>query len=180
MAEQKTQTETRHEGGGHGGFPPFRSETFASQVLWLAITFGALYLLMARVALPRIAGALAARKATISKQLDDAAATQAQAQKASDAHDKSIADARANAQATAQAARDRLAGEAEANRKSLEAELAAKLAAAESQIADTTAKAMANVDSIAQEAVGAIVERLTGKSVSADVVASAVAAAKRA
>lgn len=180
MAEQNSaHTEVAHEGGGHGGFPPFNADTFASQVLWLALAFGALYFLMSRVALPRVAGVLGDRKDTIARQLDAAAVMQAQAKDASDAHDKSIADARSKAQAMAQAARDKLAAESDASRKSLESELGAKLASAEAQIAQTTARAMENVDSIASEAVGAIVERLTGRSVAPDEVARAIAAVKQ-
>ncbi len=177
--EHSTHAEVSHEGGGHVGFPPFASETFASQLLWLALTFGALYYLMSRVALPRVAGVLESRRTKISSQLDAAAVMQAQAKDASDAHDKSIADAKSKAQVMAQVARDQLASEADASRKTLEAELGSKLAAAEAQIAETTARAMANVESIATEAASAIVERLTGKSVAADVIARAIAAVKQ-
>ena len=180
MAEQQsTHTEVAHEGGGHGAFPPFNTETFPSQLLWLALCFGALYLLMSRVALPRVGGVIEARRDKVASQLDAAAAMQAQAKQASEAHDRSIADARAKAQATAQAARDKLAGEADASRRSLEAELNAKLATAESQIAETTTRAMANVETIAADATAAIVRRLIGKSVEPDAIARALAAAKQ-
>jgi F-type H+-transporting ATPase subunit b len=43
----------------HGrGFPPFNTETFVSQLLWLALIFLALYLLMSRIALPRVGSIL--------------------------------------------------------------------------------------------------------------------------
>ena len=47
-----THTEVPHK----APFPPFQKETFASQLVWLAITFVALYLLISRVAVPRIGG----------------------------------------------------------------------------------------------------------------------------
>jgi F-type H+-transporting ATPase subunit b len=178
--EHSTHTETGHGGGGHGAFPPFQPDAFASQIVWLALTFGALYFLMSRVALPRVGAILAQRKDSIGSQLDAAAAMQAKAKEASDAHDKSIAEAKSKAQALAQASRDQLAAQSDASRKSLESELGAKLATAEAQIAETTARAMANVDAIASEAAGAIVERLTGKATTPDVIASAIAAAKQA
>ena len=60
-----------HGGAPHSDvFPPFDTTHFSSQLLWLALTFGALYLLMSRVALPRIAGILENRQATISGDLD--------------------------------------------------------------------------------------------------------------
>jgi F-type H+-transporting ATPase subunit b len=179
MAEEHSaHTEVAHE-GAHGGFPPFNAETFSSQIVWLALTFGALYLLMSRVALPRVGAVLDERRNKISNQLDAAAVMQAQAKEASDAQDKAIADAKTKAQAMAQVARDKMASESAESRKTLEAELGAKLAVAEAQIAETTAKAMANVDSIATDAAGAIVERLTGKSVSSDVIARAIAVSKQ-
>ena len=56
-----------------GGFPPFQKDTFASQLLWLALVFVALYLLMSRIALPRIGSILEARRQRIDGDLAEAA-----------------------------------------------------------------------------------------------------------
>ena len=158
-----TQTEVGHESGGQSSFPPFDAGTFPAQLLWLAISFGALYYFMSRRFLPRVGAVIEGRKARIAKDLDEATALQQKADAAAAAHEKTLAEARAKAQALAQAARDELAAETAARRKRLEDELAAKLAAAESQIDATRAQAMSNVASIAREAAGAIVERLIGR-----------------
>src|SRR5438477_13060171 len=84
-----------------GGFPPFQSETFASQLLWLAITFIALYLLMSRVALPRIGTILDKRKGRIDGDLAEAARLKDQSDAAIAAYEKSLADARSRAQTLA-------------------------------------------------------------------------------
>ena len=173
-----TQSEVGHEAGGHAAFPPFETSTFPSQLLWLAITFGALYYVMSKVALPKIGAIIEQRKARIARDLDDAAAMQQQADAAAAAHEKTLADARLRAQGVAQEARDRLAAEAEAKRKALEAELAARLAAAEAQIAATRTRAMTNVESIAVDAAGAIVERVLGRPADSAAIAAAVAAVK--
>ncbi len=161
-----------------GAFPPFDASNFAPQLVWLALVFGILYLLMSRVALPRVAGILEARRNRISQDLDDAAGMQKQADAAAQAYEKTLADARAKAQSTAKAMRDQLAAESEAKSKALEAELNGKLAAAEAKIADTKAQAMGNVAGIAEEAASAIVKQLTGQSADAAAIAKAVASAK--
>lgn len=175
---QATQTEVGHEAGGQSNFPPFDSGTFPSQLLWLAITFGALYYFMAKMALPKVGAAIQQRKARIAKDLDDATTMQQKADAAAAEHQKALAGARAKAQGLAQAARDQLAAEAEAKRKALDEELAAKFAAAERQIAASRAQAMSNVDAIAKDAASAIVERLIGRSVKAEAIAAAVNSVK--
>jgi len=174
-----TQTEVGHEaGGGHASFPPFESGTFPSQLLWLAITFGALYYVMSKIALPRVGAVIDERKARIAADLNDAAAMQQRADAASAAHEKTLADARANAQALAQAARDKLAAESDLKSKALEGELAAKLTAAEQQIAARRAEAMANVGAIAEEAANAIFQRILGRAADPQAIASAIASVK--
>jgi len=182
MAQTDTPTQaTGSEVGqeaGHGNFPPFASDTFPSQLLWLAITFGALYYFMSKKALPKVGAVIQERKAVIARDLDDATAMQQKADAAAAAHEKALADARAKAQGLAQAARDQLAAESGAKRKTLEDELNAKIADAERQIAQTRAQAMANVSDIARDAAGAIVERLIGRSAGPDAVAAAVDSVK--
>jgi F-type H+-transporting ATPase subunit b len=178
MAEPTTQTEVGHEGGGHANFPPFDASTFPSQLLWLAITFGALYYIMSKIALPKVGGIIETRRARIAKDLNDAAALQHQADAAAAAHEKTLADARMKALGVAQEARDKLAAEAEVKRKALDDELAAKLAASESQIAATRAEAMKSVEGIASDAAGAIFERIIGRPADSSAVAAAIAATK--
>jgi F-type H+-transporting ATPase subunit b len=180
MAEpvQATQTEVGHPGGGPPLFPPFEVSTFPSQLLWLAITFGALYIVMAKVALPRVGALIELRKAHIANDLNQAAAMHQQADAAAAAHEKTLAEARARALALAQAARDKLAAEADARRKTLEDELAVRLGAADRQIAETRAQAMSNIEGIARDATGAIIERILGRPADGQAVATAVNAVK--
>jgi len=171
---QTTQTEVGHEGGGSSSFPPFDRSTFPSQLVWLLIAFGFLYWYMATRALPKIGQVIEDRRARIAQDLDDATMMQQKADAAAAAHEKTLAAARAKAQAMAQAARDEAAAAAGAKRKALESELAARIAAAEKQIAATRAQAMTNVSEIAREATGAIVERLGGRPPDAKTIARAV------
>jgi F-type H+-transporting ATPase subunit b len=158
-----------------GGFPPFQSQTFASQLVWLVIAFVLLYVLMAKWALPRVGGILESRQKRIDGDIAEAGALKAQSDEAVAAYEKALADARANAQAIANETRDKQAAAAEARRKTLEDELNAKLADAEKTIAATKTAAMGNVRGIAEDATRAIVERLIGTAPGEKAVADAVA-----
>ncbi len=157
-----------------GGFPPFDAHTFPSQLIWLAIAFGALYLLMSRVALPRIATILEERHDRVADDLEEAAKLKAESEAAAQAYEQALGSARNKAHGIATETRDKLAAESDAGRKSLEAELAAKLAAAEAQIASTKNAAMANVRGIAVDTASAIVDTLIGAAPAAKSVEEAV------
>ena len=163
MAEQHSTTSEQTPASEHGaGFPPFDRTTFASQLIWLAIFFVALYLLASRVALPRVGSILAERRGRVSRDLDAAQRMKEESDAAHVAYEKALAEARARAQAIAGETRAKLAAQAEEKRKALESSLGAKLAEADKSIAATKAAAMTNVRAIAQEAAAAIVARLTG------------------
>jgi F-type H+-transporting ATPase subunit b len=155
----KAHTEAAHE---KAPFPPFQKEHFASQLVWLVLSFVVLYVLLWKFVLPRVALILAARRARIESDLAEAAKAKAESEAALAHYEKSLADARANAQAIAAKTHQELAARSEARRKELEAGLAAKLADAEKKIEATKTAAMKNVRGIAIDTVGAIVERLTG------------------
>jgi F-type H+-transporting ATPase subunit b len=159
----------------HGrGFPPFDPQTFASQLFWLALTFIALYLLMSRIALPRIGSILEARRQRVEDDLAEAQRLKDASDAAIAAHEKALAEARGRAQALANETREKAAAAADARRKEVDAKLNAHIAEAEKTIAATQSAAMANVRGIASDAAGAIVERLTGIAPASQEVAEAV------
>jgi F-type H+-transporting ATPase subunit b len=164
--------------GGHGEatFPPFDPVNFSAELLWLALSFGALYLLMSKIALPRVHGILQARAHKISADIADANKLRTQAEAASAAHDKLISDAKSEARVLAQETHAKLLTENESRRAQLEAELNAKLAASEAQIAEMKVRAMSNVEAIAGEAATAIVYRITGRPADQEAIARAIAA----
>jgi len=159
MAETTAHSEAPAE---HHAFPPFDKQHFPSQLFWLAVTFILLYVLMSRIALPRIGSIFVERSKRIADDIAAANRLKEQSDAAQAAYQKSLADARARAQAIASETRAKQAAEAEALNKRLEGETHEKLAAAERSIAATRAAAMNNVGAIAAETASAIVERLIG------------------
>ena len=146
-----------------GAFPPFASETYASQLLWFAIAFGLLYYVMSRLALPRVAAVMENRSTRIAGDLAEAERLRAESEAAGAAYEKSLNDARTRAKAIAQEMREALTAESDARRKAIEAELQDRIKASEETIATRTADAMASVRGIAADTASAIVERLTGQ-----------------
>jgi F-type H+-transporting ATPase subunit b len=174
-----TTTTTEHiPGSEHGkGFPPFDPTSFASQLLWLSLTFVALYLLMSRVALPRVGAILENRSQRIAGDLAEAQKLKEQSDAAIAAHEKALADARSRAQALANETIQKQNSAAAETRKGLEAQLHGRIAEAEKAITATRTAAMTNVQAIATEAASAIVERLTGTTPASQDVAAAVSGA---
>jgi F-type H+-transporting ATPase subunit b len=170
-----TSAQTQIPGGGKPQFPPFNKETFASQLVWFAIFFIALYVMIGRFAIPRIGGIIEARRGRVEGDLAEANRLKEQSDAALAAYEKSLADARSRAQALGNETRDKLNAEAERARHELEAQLNAKLAEAEKIISATKTSAMSNVEGIAVETAVAIVERLLGTAPSGSAVQAAVA-----
>lgn len=158
----------------HTVFPPFDSTTFPSQLLWLAITFVLLYYLMAKVALPRIAGILEDRRDRIASDLDLAESLKKDSEAALEGYEKALADARARANTIAEGARDSARQAAATKRSAIEASLAEKLEAAEGRIGEIKAKALADVGEIAVEATETLVASLVDVELGEREVADAV------
>lgn len=165
-------------GESHGGvFPPFDPSTFASQLLWLAITFGLFYLFMNKVIVPRVGGILEHRRDRIAQDLGEANRLKEESDNAIAAYEQELATARKKAGEIAQTARDKAKASAEAERAKTEASLAERMVEAEASIADIKSKALADVDAIAEEAATNLVKHLLGGAVTKTEVAAAIRAA---
>lgn len=157
-----------HGGAPHeGGFPPFQQENFAPQLVWLAVTFGLLYILMSRLALPRVGKIIGDREEKISSDLDTSRELQTKAQAAAAANEETLRNKREEAQSIGREAQQKIAGQIAAQRASAEKEAADRLRAAEEQIAAAKQQALSNLDQTATEAAAAILQKLTGARVDA-------------
>src|SRR5215475_8295607 len=112
---------TEADGGHHGGgFPPFESSTFASQLVSLAIAFVALYLIVSRIALPRVGGVIEARQNKIEGDLAEAQKLKDESDAALKAYESELASARSRAHAIGAENREKLNAASEAERRVLE------------------------------------------------------------
>ncbi|MFL5336343.1 MAG: hypothetical protein ACJ8H8_24990 [Geminicoccaceae bacterium] len=151
------------EAAEHGeGLPQLNAATFPSQIFWLIVSFGALYWLFSRKALPRVGEILEARQERLSADLDRAASLRNEAEAALRRYETMLAEAHATAAAEIKATQDRLIAEASKRQAELDGELNAKLAEAEKRIGAAKEGALAQIEGVAADAASAAVRRLTG------------------
>jgi F-type H+-transporting ATPase subunit b len=159
--------------------PQLNPLDWAPQLIWLVITFGILYLLMKRVALPKIGSVIEMRQGRIADDLEAADKLRRETQEAIAAYEQALAEAKARAHGIAQEARNRLKDEVGAERAALERDLSAKSAEAEAQIHQAKVSALKEVNAVASDTATEIVRRLIGIAPTKPEVSAAVAAARK-
>ncbi|MBL4871012.1 MAG: F0F1 ATP synthase subunit B' [Robiginitomaculum sp.] len=166
MASSAAASEAVTEHGEHvaehgsGIFPPLNTATYASQLFWLFLIFGALLFVLAKVLLPRLGGILEDRSHRIADDLDSAARMQREAEAAEASYEQSLKDARAKAHNVAETTRASVSEEIEAELEASELDFTKQMENAELKIRKTREKAMANVDAIAADTAKSLVEKL--------------------
>jgi F-type H+-transporting ATPase subunit b len=155
--------------------PQLDMSTWPPQLIWLAITFFALYFVMSRVAIPGVGGVIQQRKSTIEGDLAAAQRLKAETESAITAYEESLAAARSKAQGIATENRNTLNAEIDGERAKLDAALGSKIAAAEKKIAASKDSALADVAAVAADMASQIVAQLTGAKITKAAASAAVA-----
>ena len=141
----------------------FQNVLTVSQVVWMALIFGALYLLLARWALPQVASVLESRDARITADLDTARLAKAEADAAAAEVQAATRRASTEAQTAIAAAIAQAKAEAAEQARTADVRLDAQLAEAEGRIAAARSSAMAALRDVATETAATVVSRLTGQ-----------------
>ena len=166
-------TETKGAEAASGGMPQLDFSTFPNQIFWLVIALVAIYLILSRIALPRIAAVLAERQGSITNDIAAADELRAKAADAEAAYEKALADARAEASRIAAEARAEIQAELDAAMAKADAEISAKAAESEAAIAEIQKGATAAVEEVATATAKEIVGML-GQSSDDAAIAAAV------
>ena len=145
------------------GMPQLDFSTFGNQIFWLVIALIAIYLILSRVALPRIDGILSDRQETITNDIAAAEDLKAKAVEAEEIYNKALADARAEAQQIVAAAKVDMQGALNDAIAKADAEIAAKAAESEKAIAEIRAGALEAVQIVATDTAAEIVAALGAK-----------------
>ncbi len=154
--------------------PQLDLSTFAPQLVWLAISFVVLYLLMAKLGLPSVGAAIEARRRHREGELDRAAQLRTEAEGVIAAYEAARASAREQAQATIRETTERLAAAAAERQHALAVALADRTRAAEREIAAAKERALSEIRNVASDVAASVAAKLTGSAPDAGSVAAAV------
>ncbi|MFN3511670.1 MAG: hypothetical protein ACK41C_01385 [Phenylobacterium sp.] len=168
--------EVAAHGGEGGGLPQFEFEYWGGQIVWLLIIFAILYVLLAKVFVPRLRKVLDLRAETIAAAVEQARKVQGEAEAQAEAARQEVSRARAEARGMAAEAKAKAAAELARRQAAEDERLAAEMASAEDRIRQMRDQAMTNVHGIARDTAQAIVEKLTGDAVAAADVEAVLAA----
>ncbi len=155
--------ETAHGGGEAVGMPQLNFESWPNQVFWLVVALVVLYLILSRIALPRIASVLAERAGSVTNDIAAAEELKLKARQAEEAYNQALADARTEANSIVAAARAEIQEELDEANAKADAEIAARTAESEKAIAEIRKGAMDSVEEVARSAAAEIVTALGGK-----------------
>jgi len=152
-----------HSGAGNAGMPQLDFSTWANQIFWLVLALIAIYLILSRVALPRIAAVLAERQGTITNDIAAAEDLKSKAADAEAAYDKALLDARAEAQRIITEAKADMQADLDKAIAKADEQIAAQSAESEKAIAEIRAGAVESVKAVAKDTVKEIVAAMGGK-----------------
>ena len=156
-------TETvEHGAEASAGMPQLDFSTFPNQIFWLVVTLVVIYLVLSRIALPRIGAVLAERSGTITNDIAAAEELKQKAVEAEAAYEKALADARAQANAIVAEAKADIQAELDVELKKADKKIAAKSAESEAAIAEIRDGAVKNVTQVAKDTTKELVAAFGG------------------
>ncbi len=157
-----------------GGMPQLNPDYFDEQIIWLAITFIALYVIMSRFALPKVGEVLEERQRKIDRDVDRANALKEEAEQVKCAYEQELTNARAQAQDQLRETNDNLTAQLREREEIQAVEDAKRIEEAESAIAAKRQEALSHVRGIAAGVAQAAVQKITGFDVTEEASGAAV------
>ena len=116
------------------GMPQLNPEFWVSQIVWLVITFGVLYLVLSKLILPKISNNLEARKSQILENIETAEKQREESEKKVKEFEKIISDSKIEAKNYFSEARQKVLEDINKKRISLENDIDNEISAVEREI----------------------------------------------
>jgi len=158
------------------GMPQLDFSTFPNQIFWLIVTLVVLYLVLSRIALPRIATVLSERHGAIQRDLDKAEEMKRSAIEAENTYNKALADARAKANDIVNEAKSEIQKDLDKAIAKADLEIAAKAVESEKAISAIRDSAVQSVEEVANITANNIVDAILPEAADTKTIKAAVAA----
>ena len=157
-----------------GGMPQLNPEFWISQIFWLIITFGILFIVLTKVILPKISNNLETRKSQILENIETADRQKEESQKKIDEYEKIILDSKLKAKSYFNEAREKILDDINKKRVALEKDLDEEIGEVEKELSDLKNKSGEKINKIAAETSSELIKELIGEEVNSSSIAAIV------
>ena len=157
-----------------GGMPQLNPEFWISQIFWLIITFGILFIVLTKVILPKISNNLETRKSQILENIETADRQKEESQKKIDEYEKIILDSKLKAKSYFNEAREKILDDINKKRAALEKDLDEEISEVEKELSDLKNKSGEKINKIAAETSAELIKELIGEEVNSSSIAAIV------
>ncbi len=157
-----------------GGMPQLNPEFWISQIFWLIITFGILFIVLTKVILPKISNNLETRKSQILENIETADKQKVESQKKIDEYEKIILDSKLKAKSYFNEAREKILDDINKKRSALEKDLDKEISEVEKELSDLKNKSGEKINKIAAETSAELIKELIGEEVNSSSIAAIV------
>jgi F-type H+-transporting ATPase subunit b len=157
-----------------GGMPQLNPEFWISQIFWLIITFGILFIVLTKVILPKISDNLETRKSQILENIETADKQKEESQKKIDEYEKIILDSKLKAKNHFNEAREKILDNINKKRAALETDLDQEIDGVEKELSDLRNKSGEKINKIAAETSAELIKELIGEEVNSSSIAAIV------
>tara|TARA_Y100001970_G_scaffold92880_1_gene117180 strand:+ start:464 stop:1051 length:588 start_codon:yes stop_codon:yes gene_type:complete len=165
---------TQVQSAESGGMPQLNPEFWISQIVWLVITFGALYVILSKVILPKISNNLESRRSQILENIEIAEKQREESEEKLKEFDKIILNSKLEAKNLFNEARQKVLNEIDKKRSEMEKNLEEEISSAEKEIQSLNNNSTENIKKIATETSLSLIQQLIGEEMNRESISSVV------
>ena len=148
-----------------GGMPQLNPEFWISQIFWLTLTFGILYLVLSKLILPKISANIESRKSQILENIEAAEKQREDSETKLKDYEEIISKSRLDAKTIFNQAREKALKDINAKREVLDKQIDDEINKAEEEIKTLRKSAPDKINKIAIETSSELVQKLIGAEV---------------
>ena len=154
---------TSAQSGESGGMPQLNPEFWVSQIFWLVLTFGLLYIILSKLILPKISNNLESRKSQILENIETAEKQREDSEKKLKEFEKIILESKLEAKNYFNEARQKILDDINSKRLALEKDIDEEISAAEQEVNNLKIGSHEKIRNIAVETSSELIKQLIGE-----------------